>query len=131
MVKALLEVDEETNRILNLVKAKHGFKDKDETIAFIVKRFKDVKEQPVPTHLNDGDKWLLAEDIPDIDFFFSQIWLSCFVNEFSNVTKPYKKILAIYRKYHLEFYYGEKDAKVVGQHIVNKFLANPEFAENV
>ena len=129
MVKALLEVDEETNRILNLVKAKHGFKDKDETIAFIVKRFKDVKEQPVPTHLNDGDKWLLAEDIPDIDFFFSQIWLSCFVNEFEHKnSRPYRKILAVFKGYHLWFYFLEKDSYEVGQNIVNIFLKDPDFA---
>src|SRR3989344_2200268 len=132
MVKALLDLNEETNKILNLVKAMHGFKDKNETIDFIVKRFKDVKEKATPEHLNDGDKWLLAEEIPDIDFFFSQIWLSCFVNEFSHPAgRPYKKILSIYKKYHLEFYYGENDAKEVGQHIVKKFLEQPSFAEEV
>lgn len=31
--------------------------------------------------INQKDKWMLAEDIPDIDFQFSEIWLSSFVND--------------------------------------------------
>lgn len=51
---------------------------------------------------NNKDPWMLGEDIPNIDFFFSQIWLSNFVNEFERYTnQAYKKILCIYRGYHL------------------------------
>jgi len=32
MVKALVEIDDEANRILNIVKAKYGLKDKSEAI---------------------------------------------------------------------------------------------------
>ena len=79
-------------------------------------------------YVNDQDPWVLAEDIPDIDFFFSQIWLSCFVNEFKSPSgKAYKKILAIYKGYHLWFYYGEKDSKEVGEHLVEKFINDPKF----
>lgn len=132
MVRALLELDEETNRILTMVKARHNLRDKSQTVSFIVKRFKDAKEQAVPAHLNDKDPWLLGEDIPDIDFFFSQIWLSCFVNEFSSPAgRAYKKILAVYEKYHLNFYYGEKDSKEVGAHIVKRLLQDPAFAVEV
>lgn len=83
-------------------------------------------------HFYDKDKWMLAEDIPNIDFFFSQIWLSNFVNEFSRFTgRAYKKILCIYRGYHLWFYYGERDSNAVGQNIVNKIIKNPHFAKRI
>ncbi|MDP3986422.1 MAG: PEP-utilizing enzyme [Candidatus Veblenbacteria bacterium] len=79
-----------------------------------------------------GDTWMLGEDIPDIDFFFSQIWLSCFVDEFKKPGgQAYRKILGIYRGYHLWFYYGEKDSYEVGEHIVNKFLEQPKFVQEV
>ncbi len=81
-----------------------------------------------PKYLNDKDSWMLGEDIPDIDFFFPQIWLSSFVNEFRYPAgKPYKKILAVYRGYHLWFYFGEKDSRGVGDNLVKKFLKDPNF----
>jgi len=83
-------------------------------------------------YLDDKDLWMLAEDIPDIDFFFSEIWLSCFVNQFSwPGGKAYKKILSIYKGYHLWFYYGEKDSKKVGEHLVEKFIKNLSFVKKV
>ncbi|EKE14071.1 MAG: hypothetical protein ACD_12C00686G0001, partial [uncultured bacterium] len=83
-------------------------------------------------YLNDPDSWMLAEDIPDIDLFFSQIWLSCFANEFKYPSgRAYKKILTIYRGYHLWFYFGEKDSKEEGDHIVRKFVQYPEFTEKI
>lgn len=83
-------------------------------------------------YLNDQDLWMLAEDIPDMDFFFSEIWLSCFVNEFSGPGgMAYKKILSIYKDYHLWFYYGEKDSKEVGDYLVKKFIKNPSFVRKV
>lgn len=85
-------------------------------------------KKPSFGYLNDSDPWMLAEDIPDIDPFFSQIWLSCFANEFRwPGGKAYKKILTIYKGYHLWFYYGEKDSKEVGDHLVQKFIKNPQF----
>ena len=129
MVKALIEIDDETNKILNLIKAKYDLGNKDQALAFVVKRFKDNEVPEELKYLNDGDKWLLAEDIPDIDFFFSQIWLSSFVNEFENPSgKAYKKILGVYKGNHLNFYYGDKDANEVAENIVNKFVETPEFA---
>src|SRR3989344_666830 len=131
MVQALIELDDETNRILNMVKAKHTLRDKSQALGFIVKQFNDNKQLQEVKYLNDGDPWLLAEDVPDIDFFFSQIWLSCFVNEFSKPVKAYKKILGVYDKYHLLFYYGEKDAYSVANTIVERFINEPSFATEV
>lgn len=85
-----------------------------------------------PKHLNNKDPWMLGEEIPDLDFLFSQIWLSNFVNEFSRFTgRAYKKIMCIYRGYHLWFYYGERDSYEVGQNIVDKMVKNPKFAAEV
>lgn len=83
-------------------------------------------------YLNDKDPWMLAEDIPDINFFFSQIWQSCFTNEFKLPSeRAYKKVLSIHRGYHLWFYYGERDSFEVGENIVKKFIKNPKFASQV
>jgi phosphohistidine swiveling domain-containing protein len=79
--------------------------------------------------LQNKDQWMLAEDIPDIDVFFSQIWLSCFANQFAwPAGKAYKKVLTIFKGYHLWFYYGTQDSNDVGEHIVNKFKQDPQFA---
>ena len=48
-------------------------------------------------YLNDPDPWYLGEHVPDIDFQFSQIWLSSFVNDLEKtVGRNYKKILCVY-----------------------------------
>ena len=132
MVRALIELDEETNRILNMVKAKHSLKDKGRAIEFVVKKYRDVEQPLELQYIDDGDKWILGEDIPDIGLFFSQIWLSCFVNEFEQSGgKAYKKILSIYNDYNQLFYYGEKDSYEVGEHLVRRFLNEPEFIPTV
>jgi hypothetical protein len=46
MVQALLNLDGNTNRILNLVKAKYDFKDKSEAVSFVVDYFIEMQEDP-------------------------------------------------------------------------------------
>ncbi len=46
MVKALIELDENLNRVLNLVKAKYGFRDKSEAINFVVSKYIDDEAEP-------------------------------------------------------------------------------------
>jgi hypothetical protein len=77
-----------------------------------------------PKYLNDGDKWLLAEDIPDIDFQFSQIWLSSFVNDLEKtIGINYKKVISVYNNgYNLKFYYGDKDSEQVSSVILRKIV---------
>lgn len=132
MVKALIELDEETNRTLNIIKAKHGFRDKGMTIAYIVRGFKTA-EEPLPLkRLHDGDKWQLAEDIPDVGISFMRVPFYCFTNGFSHLGgKAYKKVLAIMRDYHLWFYFGEKDAYEVGEHLANRIVEEEGFADMV
>jgi phosphohistidine swiveling domain-containing protein len=77
----------------------------------------------VPKFLTDGDAWILAEEIPDIDFQFSQIWLSSFVNDLEKtIDINYKKVISVYNGYNLKFYYGDKDSETVSSVLLQKII---------
>lgn len=44
MVQALVKLSEHANRLLNVVKAKYGLKDKGEAIEFVVNKYMDEEE---------------------------------------------------------------------------------------
>ncbi|MEK6936991.1 MAG: DUF2683 family protein [Nanoarchaeota archaeon] len=46
MVQALIEIDENTNRVLSIVKAKFGLKDKSEAVEFVVKEYIEYENEP-------------------------------------------------------------------------------------
>ncbi|MBI2672979.1 DUF2683 family protein [Candidatus Woesearchaeota archaeon] len=46
MVQALIEIDENTNRVLNVVKAKYGLKDKGEAIKVVVEKYIEEENEP-------------------------------------------------------------------------------------
>jgi hypothetical protein len=46
MVQALVRIDENTNRVLNVVKAKYDFKDKGEAIEFVVNKYVEQENEP-------------------------------------------------------------------------------------
>ena len=46
MVQALVELDENTNRVLNIVKAKFGLKDKGEAIKLVVTEYAEHENEP-------------------------------------------------------------------------------------
>jgi hypothetical protein len=46
MVKALIDIDEHTNRIINIVKAQHGLRDKSSAIDFIATRYEEEIMEP-------------------------------------------------------------------------------------
>ena len=46
MVRALITIDENINRVINIVKAKYDLKDKGEAIEFIVERFIEYENEP-------------------------------------------------------------------------------------
>ncbi|MBI2137487.1 DUF2683 family protein [Candidatus Woesearchaeota archaeon] len=46
MVQALVEIDENTNRVLNIVKAKYNLKDKSEAITLVVSEYVDYADEP-------------------------------------------------------------------------------------
>lgn len=46
MVMALIELDENLNRVLNIIKVRYGFKDKSEAINFVVSKYIDDEAEP-------------------------------------------------------------------------------------
>ena len=46
MVQALVELDENTNRVLNIVKAKFGLKDKSEAIKTVIRYYIENEAEP-------------------------------------------------------------------------------------
>jgi len=46
MVQALVKIDESTNKVLNVVKAKYNLKDKGEAIEFVVTKYIEEENEP-------------------------------------------------------------------------------------
>ena len=42
MVKAIVEIDEEANKVINLLKAQYGLKDKSQAINKMAKQYKEI-----------------------------------------------------------------------------------------
>src|SRR3989338_5640608 len=84
--------------------------------------------QSINTILKDKDPWMLGEEIPDMDFQFSEIWLTSFANDLERTAViNFKKILCIYHGYNLKFYYGEKDSDNFAKHLLLMLQKNPSF----
>lgn len=83
-------------------------------------------------NLNTKDPWMLGEDIPDCDLFFSTLWLYCFANDFKkNTGRAYNKILTKFEGYHLWFYFGEKDSFEVAENIVERIVKEDDYASEI
>ncbi len=46
MVQALIKLNNNINRVLNVVKAKYGLKDKSEAVEFIVNKYIEFENEP-------------------------------------------------------------------------------------
>jgi len=46
MVQAIIELDDERNRVLNIIKAQHSFKNKSEAVEFIIDEYAQTANQP-------------------------------------------------------------------------------------
>jgi len=46
MVKAIIDIEEKANRVINIVKAKYGLKDKSQALNIIVKHFEECELEP-------------------------------------------------------------------------------------
>lgn len=46
MVQALVKIDDNTNRVLNVVKAKYDLNDKGEAIEFLVSKYVEQTDEP-------------------------------------------------------------------------------------
>jgi hypothetical protein len=70
MVQALVEIDENTNRVLNVVKAKYGFKDKGKAIELVVTKYIDQQNEPElrPEFIKKLNQINKQKNIPVKDF---------------------------------------------------------------
>lgn len=88
--------------------------------------------QSGPVYLNDGDEWLLAEEVPNIDFFFCQIWLRSFANSMrESCGMNYSKVLSAFEGKDMRFYYGRKNALDFALNLVKKLDANPAYGAEI
>jgi len=46
LVKSLIDLDERESRIVNIVKAKYGLKDKSQALSLILKRYEECELEP-------------------------------------------------------------------------------------
>jgi len=46
MVQAVIKIRDRSNRVLNIVKAKYGFKDKSETIEHVIEKYESAFLEP-------------------------------------------------------------------------------------
>jgi len=46
MVQAVIHIKDQTNRVLNIVKAKYGFKDKSKAIEYIIEQYESSFLEP-------------------------------------------------------------------------------------
>ena len=47
MVKATIEIPENENRVLNILKAQHGFKNKDQAFVFLIQEYEQNLEPEI------------------------------------------------------------------------------------
>ena len=85
-----------------------------------------------PKYLYGSDQWMLAEDIPDSDIFFFQIPMSCFASDTSYpFLRNYKKVLTHYKRYDMDFYFGQKDSFEVGESILANLISRPRLGRDI
>jgi len=76
--------------------------------------------------------WMLAEDIPNINFNFCQIWLTSFTNDLSKACgRNYKKVLSVHQGLDMKFYYEKDDSAEFSKFVLNKIIKNPQFGKKM
>lgn len=94
--------------------------------------FNFYSEPSKAEHLYDGDQWMLAEHIPEMDFYFCQIWLHSFTNEMEHsLGRNYVKVISFNRGYVQHWFYGEKDCREFCLDILTKLKADASFGEKI
>jgi hypothetical protein len=67
MVKAIINIDDRTNRVLNIVKAKYGLKDKSSAIELVTKQYEtELLEPELKPEYIDKAKKIMAQDSVDV-----------------------------------------------------------------
>ncbi|MFH1199730.1 MAG: PEP-utilizing enzyme [Candidatus Micrarchaeota archaeon] len=81
---------------------------------------------------NKNDAWMLAEDIPNLDFFFAQIWIRAFANDMENsVGRNYAKVLGVFLGTDMKFYYGKNDCQEFTMHVLKLISDDPGFGHKI
>src|SRR3989344_7532712 len=82
-----------------------------------------VKSETELSTYHDKDGWMHAEDLPQIDLFFAQIWMRSFVNDMDkSVGVNYRKVLGVYRNFRIDFYYGKEDCLKFTHAVLDKII---------
>jgi len=112
--------------------------DADKGIVRIISKFKATvsekqsAESEMPMPFGGQDQWMLAENIPDMDMFFAQIFLSCFTSDTSYpFLKNYSETLSCYKGFGMDFYFGRKDSFEVAESILKALVEKPDFGDEV
>jgi phosphohistidine swiveling domain-containing protein len=83
-------------------------------------------------YINNQDPWMLAEDMPDIDLFYTQILFTCMVDEFAEPGgHAYKKMMAVFHGYDMHCYFGKEDSFRLGSHLAELFIKRPKFIREI
>ncbi|MFH0922531.1 MAG: hypothetical protein V1811_00555 [Candidatus Micrarchaeota archaeon] len=78
------------------------------------------------------NKWMIIEDIPNIDFFFSQIWLRSFVNNLKNSCgMNLREVLAVFKGTDMCFYYDRKNCFGHVKHLIGRLEADQSFGDSI
>ena len=66
MVKAIIDVDEHTNRVINVVKAKYGLKDKSQAIEAMAAKYEEEVLEPGlrPEYIEKAERISKEKTIP-------------------------------------------------------------------
>ena len=70
MVQAMIKISKKTNQVLNIVKARHDFKDKSQAIDFITLKYAETLLEPElkPEFIETMRKISKEKSIPVVDF---------------------------------------------------------------
>jgi hypothetical protein len=69
MVQAVINIDENTNRVLNIVKAKFGLKDKSQAINIVVNEYEEnfLEPQLRPEYVNKLNKIVKGKHLSRVE----------------------------------------------------------------
>lgn len=70
MVQAMININENTNRVLNIIKAKHGFNDKSMAIDFVVSEYEQffLEERLRPEYKTKIQKLMKGKHMSRAEF---------------------------------------------------------------
>jgi hypothetical protein len=70
MVQAIINIEDNTNRVLNIIKAKFGLKDKSQAIDIMAKQYEETLLEPNlrPEYIEKARKIMKQKAVPVDDF---------------------------------------------------------------